>query len=133
MVDVLSPLLATPSYTTAAGQPLSFAPEHQFSVTASYALPLPETLGRVDDEPIIRMLVVEVVEGLGYEVLDASDGPGAMKMIEAKRDIDLLITNVGLPGGMNGRQIADAACSQRPDIKVIFITGYAENAVVGNG
>lgn len=87
----------------------------------------------VDDEPTIRMLVIEIAEELGYEVLDAMDGPAAMRVIEAYPAIDLLITDVGLPGGMNGRQVADALLALKPNLKVIFITGYAENAVMGNG
>ncbi len=54
-------------------------------------------------------------------------------MLRSNRRIDLLVTDVGLPGGMNGRQVADAARERRPGLKVLFITGYAENAVVGNG
>jgi PAS domain S-box-containing protein len=87
----------------------------------------------VDDEPTVRMLVVEVAEDLGYDVLEAFDGQSAMRVIQANPGIDLLITDVGLPGGMNGRQIADASLALRPALKVLFITGYAENAVIGNG
>ena len=54
-------------------------------------------------------------------------------MLDSNARIDLLITDVGLPGGMNGRQVADAARVNRPDLKVLFITGYAENAVIGKG
>ena len=57
----------------------------------------------------------------------------ALKVLQSDARIDLLITDVGLPGGMNGRQLADAARTTRPDLKVLFITGYAENAVIGNG
>lgn len=87
----------------------------------------------VDDEPTVRMLVVEVAEELGYDVLEAFDGPSAMRLLQKEQGIDLLITDVGLPGGMNGRQVADAALALKPDLNVLFITGYAENAVVGNG
>jgi CheY-like chemotaxis protein len=92
-----------------------------------------ETVLVVDDEPTVRMLVVEVLQEAGYEVIEAPDGPKGLKVLESKRRIDLLITDVGLPGGMNGRQLADAARVHRPDLKVLFITGYAENAAVGNG
>ena len=92
-----------------------------------------ETILVVDDEPTIRMLAVEVLEELGYQVIDCGDGPSALKVLETDQRIDLLITDVGLPGGMNGRQLADAARLSRPDLKIIFITGYAENAVLGNG
>ena len=87
----------------------------------------------IDDEPLIRMLVVEALEENGYHVLDAADGPGGLKVLGSAARVDLLITDVGLPGGMNGRQVADAARVQRPELKVLFVTGYAENAVVGNG
>lgn len=87
----------------------------------------------VDDEPTVRMLVVEVVEELGYNVVEAADGAGALAAVHATPHIDLLITDVGLPGGMNGRQVADAALVLRPDLRVLFMTGYAENAVIGNG
>jgi CheY-like chemotaxis protein len=87
----------------------------------------------IDDEPTIRMLISEVLEEHDYAVLEASDGPSGMRILQSAARIDLLITDVGLPNGMNGRQIADAARQTRPGLKVLFITGYAENAVVGNG
>jgi CheY-like chemotaxis protein len=74
-----------------------------------------------------------VLEELGYVALEAEDGKGGLKILESDRRIDLLITDVGLPGGLNGRQLADAGTHMRPGLKVMFITGYAENAVVGNG
>ncbi len=92
-----------------------------------------ETVLVVDDEPTVRMLVVEVLEEAGYTAIEATDGAGGLKVLQSKRRIDLLVTDVGLPGGMNGRQLADAARIGRADLKVLFITGYAENAVVGNG
>jgi PAS domain S-box-containing protein len=87
----------------------------------------------VDDEPTIRMLIRDVLIDNGYVPLEASDGATALKLLQSNMRIDLLLTDVGLPGGMNGRQLADAARVTRPDLKVLFITGYAENAVVGNG
>jgi len=92
-----------------------------------------ETVLVVDDEETIRMLVVEVLDELGYTSLQAADGPGALRLLQGEGRIDLLITDVGLPGGLNGRQVADAARLNRPNLKILFITGYAENAVVGNG
>ncbi len=85
----------------------------------------------IDDEPTIRMLIGEVLAESGYAVIEAPDGPAGLKVLESNARIDLLITDVGLPGGMNGRQVADAARVSRPNLKVLFITGYAENAVVG--
>jgi CheY-like chemotaxis protein len=79
------------------------------------------------------MLVAEVLADGGYSAIEASDGPAGLRVLQSGAKIDLLITDVGLPGGMNGRQVADAARSLRPGLKVLFITGFAENAVVGNG
>ena len=98
--------------------------------------PCPGSLGTilvVDDEPTIRMLAVEVARDAGYHVLEAQDGPTALAVLDQTQDIDLLITDVGLPGGLNGRQVADAALARIPALRVIFITGYAENAVLGEG
>jgi len=92
-----------------------------------------ETVLVVDDEQTVRMLIAEVLNEGFYNILEAQDGPSALKVLESDKRIDLLITDVGLPGGMNGRQVADAARALRKDLKVLFITGYAENAVVGNG
>jgi CheY-like chemotaxis protein len=92
-----------------------------------------ETVLVVDDEPTVRMLISEVLEELGYVALEAEDGKSGLKILESDRRIDLLITDVGLPGGLNGRQLADAGAHMRPGLKIMFITGYAENAVVGNG
>ena len=87
----------------------------------------------IDDEPTIRMLIAEVLTEAGYAVIEAPDGPAGLRVLESNARIDLLITDVGLPGGMNGRQVADAARVNRPALKVLFITGYAENAAVGSG
>ena len=92
-----------------------------------------QTVLVVDDEPTIRMLVVDVLEELGFHALEASDGMGGLKMLESEVQIDLLVSDVGLPGGLNGRQMADAGRLLRPDLKVLFITGYAENAVLSHG
>lgn len=92
-----------------------------------------ETILVVDDEATIRHLVDEVLDEQGYTVIGAADGASAIKVLQSGAKIDLLITDVGLPNGMNGRQVADAARSLRPGLKVLFITGYAENAAVGNG
>jgi len=92
-----------------------------------------ETVLVVDDEQTVRMLITDVLEELGYSAIDAVDGRAGLQILESKRHIDLLITDVGLPGGMNGRQLADAGIVLRPDLNVLFITGYAENAVIGDG
>ncbi len=92
-----------------------------------------ETVLVVDDEPTVRMLVTDILDDLGYTTIEAADSLAGLKILQSQVHIDLLVTDVGLPGGMNGRQMADAARVSRPDLKVLFITGYAENAVVGNG
>jgi PAS domain S-box-containing protein len=91
-----------------------------------------ETVLVVEDEASVRELVVEVLSELGYHTLEAVDGPSGLQMIEAAPAIDLLITDVGLPG-LNGRQLADAARNLKPGLQVLFMTGYAENAAVGHG
>ncbi|WP_245414922.1 hybrid sensor histidine kinase/response regulator [Aureimonas flava] len=116
-------------------------PRHDGRVEAEAPTPgdaaPPEGAGRtvlvVDDEPLVRMLVVEVLEELGYAALEAEDGPSALAAIRSGPPIDLLITDVGLPNGMNGRQVADAARELRPGLRVLFVTGYAENAVLNHG
>src|SRR6201999_886647 len=92
-----------------------------------------ETVLAIEDEPTVRVLITDLLQENGYKPLAAADGPMGLKILQSEVRIDLLITDVGLPGGMNGRQVADAARVTRPDLKVLFITGYAENAAVGNG
>ncbi len=92
-----------------------------------------ETVLIIDDEPTLRMLMAEVLEEAGYTVMEAGDGPAGLKILQSDTRVDLLITDVGLPGGMNGRQVADAARETRPGLRVLFVTGYAENAAIGNG
>jgi CheY-like chemotaxis protein len=92
-----------------------------------------ETVLVVDDEPTVRILVAEVLEEFGYVSIEAADGAAGLKVLQSSAPVDLLITDVALPGGMNGRQLADAARTLRPDLRVLFITGYAENALIGNG
>ncbi|MDO7834700.1 ATP-binding protein [Sphingobium sp. HBC34] len=87
----------------------------------------------IDDEPSVRMLVADSLGDLGYHCLEAGDGPTGLRILESKTRVDLLVTDVGLPGGLNGRQVADAARALRPDLKILFVTGYAENAVLNHG
>jgi CheY-like chemotaxis protein len=118
-----------------------YFPRHLGSVEANDARVSDEVVERgfgevvlvVDDEATVRMLITEVLVEAGYNTKGAADGPSALKILQSPARIDLLITDVGLPGGMNGRQVADAARLFRKDLKVLFITGYAENAAVGNG
>lgn len=107
--------------------------EEDTSITAVAEGGHGETVLIIDDEETVRMLVAEVLGDAGYNVIEAPDGPSGLDILRSDRRIDLLVSDVGLPGGMNGRQVADAARVSRPDLKVLFITGYAENAAVGNG
>ncbi|NML94690.1 ATP-binding protein [Novosphingobium olei] len=84
----------------------------------------------VDDESSVRMLLVDALAGMGYACLEAGDGAEALAVLEATPVLDLLVTDVGLPGGLNGRQVADAARRTRPMLKVMFVTGYAESSVI---
>jgi PAS domain S-box-containing protein len=81
----------------------------------------------VEDEDVVRLLVVEVLNDLGYHALEAVDGASASRILQSSQRIDLLATDIGLPD-MNGRQVADAARAKRPNLKVLFMTGYAEKA-----
>ncbi len=113
---------------------------HQAASAASMADesgPLPradgdETVLIVDDEAALRMVVGEVLDDLGYRAIEAADGASALRIVESGTTVDLLVTDVGLPGGMNGRQLADAARRIRPALPVLFITGYAEATVLGD-
>ncbi|WP_424630700.1 PAS domain-containing protein [Bradyrhizobium sp. SYSU BS000235] len=88
----------------------------------------------VEDEAAVRAFVIDVLQEVGYRTLEAANGASGLQLLESNiHDIDLLLTDVGLPGGLNGRQLADAGRVLRPDLKVLFMTGYAFNAAVGNG
>ena len=87
----------------------------------------------VDDESNVRTVVREVLADMGLATLEAEDGASGLLVLESQAQVDLLITDVGLPGGINGRQMADAARQTRPALKVLFITGYAETAAIGEG
>ncbi|QIB51775.1 PAS domain-containing sensor histidine kinase [Pseudomonas sp. OIL-1] len=88
-----------------------------------------ETILVVDDEAAVRMLVTDVLHDLGYKTVEAEDGLAGLEIMRSDQRIDLLVTDVGLPGGMNGRQLADAGRVLRPKLPVLFITGYAEQAL----
>ena len=92
-----------------------------------------ETVLVVDAEPAVRVLIADVLADLGYKAIEARDGQAGLAILESDARVDLLITDVGLPHGMNGRQLADAARVGRPHLKVLFVTGYAEKSVIGNG
>jgi PAS domain S-box-containing protein len=91
-----------------------------------------ETVLVIEDEPVVRAVVAEMLAEQGYRTLDAVDGPSGLKILRSNARIDLLVTDVGLPG-MNGRQVADQARETRPDLKILFITGYAETVAIADG
>jgi CheY-like chemotaxis protein len=92
-----------------------------------------ETVLVVDDEPPIRMLITEVLAELGYTTIEATDGLAALKILRSDVPVDLLITDIGLPNNIDGRQLANDGRALRPQLPVLFITGYAENAVIHHG
>ncbi|MGC1270596.1 MAG: ATP-binding protein, partial [Croceibacterium sp.] len=87
----------------------------------------------VEDETVVRILIVDVLSELGYTALEAGDGQEALELLQSPRRIDLVVSDIGLPNGLNGRQVVDAARVLRPDLKVLFMTGYAENATLASG
>jgi signal transduction histidine kinase/DNA-binding response OmpR family regulator len=87
----------------------------------------------VEDDEDVRASTVEMLRELGYGVLEAADGRAALRALEGNGGVHLLFTDVGLPGGLNGRQLADAALQRRPGLKLLFTTGYARNAIVHHG
>jgi PAS domain S-box-containing protein len=92
-----------------------------------------ETVLVVEDEDALRLYTVEMLAELGYSVLAAANGQAALDIIGRRDDIDLLFTDIVMPGGMNGRQLADEALRRRPSLKVLFTTGYTANAIVHHG
>jgi signal transduction histidine kinase/CheY-like chemotaxis protein len=87
----------------------------------------------VEDDDALRAYTVEILGELGYYVLEAQTGPQALRLLEPPQQVDLLFTDIVMPGGMNGRQLADAAVLRRPDLKVLFTTGYTRNAIIHHG
>jgi PAS domain S-box-containing protein len=92
-----------------------------------------ETVLVVDDEPTIRMLIGDTLAELGYRGIEVADAESALEVLESDVNIDLLVTDVGLPNGMSGKEMVDVARVERPKLKVLFITGYADNAAITNG
>lgn len=92
-----------------------------------------ETILVVEDESDVRQHSTDILAELGYRTLEAADGINALRMLRTHRDIKLLFTDVGLPGGMNGKQLADSAREMRPGLKVLFTSGYAREAIVHDG
>ncbi|MCI0998138.1 response regulator, partial [Pseudomonas corrugata] len=114
---------------------LRVAPVEQPTQAATVEAPAAiegETVLLVEDEPAVRMLVLDLLQTLGYTALEAEDAKTALPLLESDQRIDLLVTDVGLPG-MNGRQLAEIARQHRPDLKVLFMTGYAQKAAERQG
>lgn len=84
----------------------------------------------VDDEPAVRMAMVDGLGLIGLRCLEAADGASALAVLDQQPDINLLVTDVGLPGGLNGRQVADEARRRKPGLGVLFVTGYADSVVL---
>jgi two-component system, NtrC family, sensor kinase len=108
--------------------------------TARGATPTPapsldgtEAIFVVEDDPQVNKLAVEALQERGYQVISAPDGAAALKLIGDAPSIDLLLTDVVLPGGMNGRELADAVHRRRPAIKILYMTGYTRNAIIHHG
>ncbi len=116
-------------------------PAHQGAAVAESGAAEPATAGAVaasgtvvvvDDEAGVRGIMVEALRAMGFDVLEAADGPEAMKRLAGLPRPRLLVTDVGLPGGMNGRHLADAARVLFPGLGVLFVTGYAEGTAIGD-
>ena len=108
------------------------AAEEHGELTDAHRADAGEVVLVIEDEASVRELVVDVLEELGYRAVQASDGPSGLKLLQSDMRVDLLVTDIGLPG-LNGRQVVDASRQQRPNLKVLFMTGYAENATIANG
>jgi hypothetical protein len=108
----------------AADEPARLEPAAQTRATARILV--------VDDEETFRMVVSETLQDLGFTTIQAADGSTALGILQSDHDIDLLVTDIGLPG-MDGQQLASAARRARPDLPIVFITGYASEAVADDG
>jgi PAS domain S-box-containing protein len=117
-----------------------YLPRHLGDVSAPHASAVKsaelaatgETVLVVEDEAVVRGVILEMLGEQGYRTLEAVDGPSGLRILRTNERIDLLVTDVGLPG-MNGRQVADQARETRPELKILFITGYAESVAISNG
>jgi len=92
-----------------------------------------ETILVVEDDALVRNFVATQLQGLGYQTVTAADGPSALTIIDNGQPFDLLFTDVILPGGMTGRQLADEVALRRPGMKVLYTSGYTDNAIVHQG
>jgi PAS domain S-box-containing protein len=86
----------------------------------------------LEDEPVVRSIVVEVLQDLGLQAIEAANGAEGLDILRSRQRVDLLVTDIGLPG-LNGRQVAEAARLEKPNLKILFMTGYAETVSVADG
>ena len=92
-----------------------------------------ETIMVVEDDALVRNFVIAQLQSLGYRTVGAANGPAALNLIEDGQAFDLLFTDVIMPGGMSGRELAEKVLKLRPDIKVLYTSGYTDNAIVHQG
>jgi PAS domain S-box-containing protein len=117
-----------------------YLPRAHGKKTGEHQIPAPgvptaygrETILIVEDDDDVRAFITETLQDLDYIVLPARDAPSALKLLDSEQPVDLLLTDVILPGP-NGRELADAALAKRPELKVLFMTGYSRNAIVHQG
>src|SRR6185369_12853606 len=108
----------------------------QVEAASGTAAPLPhgsETIMVVEDDALVRNFVIAQLQSLGYRTVGAANGPAALNLIEGGQAFDLLFTDVIMPGGMSGRELADKVLKLRPGIKVLYTSGYTDNAIVHQG
>jgi CheY-like chemotaxis protein len=117
-----------PRYTAEGSREQEMAPEESAPNGDSE-----ETVLVVEDDDDVRTYSVDVLRELGYRVVEAHDGPSALRLLQRQHRVDLLFTDVVLPGGMTGAQVAEQARTLRPKLKVLFTTGYARNAIFHHG
>ncbi len=92
-----------------------------------------ETILVVEDDPLVRDLVVTQLRSLGYRTIAAADGREALRLIERGATFDLLFTDVIMPNGINGPELSDEIASRRPGTKVLFTSGYSDNTIIHDG
>jgi CheY-like chemotaxis protein len=108
----------------------------QVEATPGTAPPLPhgsETIMVVEDDALVRNFVIAQLQSLGYRTVGAANGTAAIRLVDNGEPFDLLFTDVIMPGGMSGRQLADEVAKRRPGIKVLYTSGYTDNAIVHQG
>ncbi|QYK40111.1 MAG: response regulator [Paracoccaceae bacterium] len=92
-----------------------------------------ESILVVDDDDLVRIHVVSVLQDVGYRIFEAASGHEALDLLDTIGDVDLLLTDVMMPGGMNGRQLAEAALTRRPQMKVLYTSGYSDTVMLSEG